>query len=181
MEIFNLQFKFKINDSVRHRGDNHKRDSDMGLLVLERHLIESLDAEDKVTYERSYVCRMIRWSGSGDLARFNERELISVADHDAQKIKEDVEHDSMRRSAKMVEREIMEYFGISKEDYLYEIVNGVPDDTKKFRMSGFSQDESGIKLFVTESIFTAANRKAEGQKLEAERREWTSKDQFVKV
>jgi hypothetical protein len=181
---FDAIFKFQINQPVRHKGDT-KNDysADMGLLVLERHLIESEDADNNRTYEKAYVCRMIRFSGSGDLARFQERELMSIADHTKEQLDRQQESNEMRNDCKMVEKEIMQIFDVTKEDYLYEIVNGTPDTSKKFRWSGFKIDDTGATLLVTESLFTASTRNPSGNELKVKResREWTAKNQFQKV
>lgn len=180
-EVFNQQFKFKMNERVRHKGDTHKYDADMGLLIIQRELVEQLNSDGESIFERYYVCRMIRWSGSGDLGRFKETEIMNVDDYNELKHKEDSERDDMRRQGRMIEKEIMEIFGVSKEDYLHEVVDGKPDTNKKFRITGFKTDDKGIAVYATESLFTAQSRTGEGKKVEPEKREWFSKSQFQKV
>lgn len=84
---FNTIFKYKINDEVMHRGDTKSYTADMGLLVLNRVLIESEDDESNKIYERFYHCRMIRFSGSGDIAKFSEKELMSIGEYEEKKRK----------------------------------------------------------------------------------------------
>lgn len=40
-QVFESNFKFEIGQTVHHKADTHKYDNDMGVLVLERVLIES--------------------------------------------------------------------------------------------------------------------------------------------
>jgi hypothetical protein len=180
-ELFEQQFKFRMNERVRHKGDTHKYDADMGLLIIQRELVEQLNSDGESCFERYYVCRMIRWSGSGDLGRFKETEIMNVEDYNNLKIQEDSDRDDMRRQGRMIEKEIFEIFGVNKEDYLYEVINGTPDTTKKFRVTGFKNDDKGVAIYATESLFTAQSRTGEGKKIEAEKREWFSKSQFQKV
>lgn len=176
--MFSETFKFSINEEVRHRGDTKAYTADMGLLVLQRVITQSEDDSENNTYERFYHCRMIRFSGSGDIARFSEKELMSIKEYEEKKMKDDFERDSMRQDAKRVEKEVMELFGVTKEDYLYlKDVSGQIDKSKKFRMTGFGIEEKTVKLFLTESLMTASKNDS----VKREHKEVKSKDEFEKV
>lgn len=171
-------FKFLINQEVRHRGDTKQYTADMGLLVLQRCIIESEDDNNNKTYERFYHCRMIRFSGSGDVARFSEKELISIKEYEEKKMKDDFEREQMRQDAKRVEKEVMELFGVTKDDYLYlKDENGNVDKSKRFRMSGFAIDEKGVRLHLRESLMTAAKN----DEVKRDSKDISSKDDFVKA
>jgi hypothetical protein len=185
--LFDGKFKFAIGEDVRHRGDTKGGYADMGLLVLERHLIEVVNDNNESAFERCYVCRMVRFSGSGDMARFKEKELMTIKEYEMLKEERDTDSNQRRTDARKVEQEVMELFGISKEDYLYEVVDGKPNTSMRFRMTGFSigkfadSEVEGIAIRVTESLFTAANRSGEGKEVKTEKRQWWSKSQFVKA
>jgi hypothetical protein len=173
--MFDQNFKFSSNETVRHRADTKSITADMGLLILQRVLVESLDDENNSVYERFYHCRMIKFSGSGEVARFSEKELMSLKEYEENKMKEDFERNQMRQDAKRVEEEVMELFDIEKEDYVYLIKEGQPDKSKKYRMSGFHVSNEGIKLSLRESLLTVNN-----QEVQRERVEVSSKDEFIK-
>ncbi len=173
--VFSENFKFEINEEVRHRGDTKSYTADMGLLILQRVLIESEDDSEKHTYERVYHCRMIRFSGSGDIARFSEKELMSIKEYEEKKIKDDFERNQMREDAKKVEKEVMELFDITKEDYVFLLKDGEADKTKKFRLSGFHISNEGIKLILRESLLTVKNEDVKRDSVEV-----LSKGEFIK-
>jgi len=176
--LFNDKFKFKINEEVRHRGDTKGYSADMGLLVLKRILLESQDTEENFIYERHYHCRMIRFSGSGDIATFIEKELMSIQEYTEKKVQDEFETNQHRNEAKRVEAEVLELFDVTKEEYLYlKDEAGNVDKSKKYRMTGFSIDETGVKMSLTESIITASNN----EKVKREQRYVSSKDEFEKV
>lgn len=176
--MFNETFKFSINDEVRHKGDTKGYTADMGLLVLKRVLIESQDDDGGFNYERFYHCRMIRFSGSGDMAQFSEKELMSIKEYTEKKVKDEFEMNQHRDESKRVEKEVMELFNITKEDYVHlKDESGNTDTTKKYRMTGFSIDQHGTKLSLTESLMTASKN----ENVKREQKYVSSKDEFVKV
>jgi hypothetical protein len=120
---------------------------------------------------------MIRFSGSGDIGRFSERELQSIEEYKDKKLKSELENIEMRNEARQVEKEIMELFEINKEDYVYLIKNGEVDRSKKFRMCGFKTIDGIIELLLTESLLTAGNN----DKVKRDSAWVSSKDQFVKI
>ncbi len=173
--IFEQNFKFAINEEVRHKGDTKSYTADMGLLVLQRVLTESEDDNNNQIYERFYHCRMIKFSGSGEIARFSEKELMTIKEYEEKKLKDDFERTQMREDAKRVEKEIMELFDITKEDYVFLIKNGKPDKSKKFRMSGFHISGEGIKILLRESLLTVNNEDVKRESVEV-----LSKGDFIK-
>lgn len=71
----------------------------------------------------------------------------------------------------------MELFDINKEDYVYlKDSNGNIDKSKKFRMSGFSISDKGIKLSLRESLLTVS-----GTDVKRDSAEVSSKEEFVKI
>jgi len=119
-EFFDGKFKFQINQSLRHKGDSKESYSaDMGLLVLERHIIESEDDDGNRLYERAYVCRTIQFSGSGQLMRFSEKELMTVEEHEIERENVKAQSQKMRNEVRQMQKEVYEAFGISEESVIY--------------------------------------------------------------
>lgn len=146
-ELFESQFKFNLNQELRHKGDNkHGMSSDMGLLVLRRSIEENADDDGNVNYTRYYVCRMIRFSGSGDLAQFKESELLSISDYNRKVSEEEEERNQMRNEMHWVKSEVMASFGVSMETEVYLKVDGQADKTRTYKVSGYRQDATGTFL-----------------------------------
>lgn len=139
-ELFDSQFKFKINDDVRHKGDS-KGDSfssDLGLLVLSRTLEEAADDDGNCHYLRIYVCRMIKFSGSGDLARFKESELMTMEEYNRKKIYDEQQREDMRNQMYASKKAIFASFGVQKGTEVYLKINEIVDKTKVYAVSGYS-------------------------------------------
>lgn len=150
-EIFAQQFKFNLNQEVRHKGDNkHGMHSDMGLLVLRRTLEEHSDDDGNTHFTRNYICRMIRFSGSGDLAQFKESELLSIEDYNKKVVKEQAEREEMQHHMYQIKKEIYKSFGVEKDTEVYLIKNGGVDISKTYRVSGYQQDQQGTVLHLRE-------------------------------
>jgi hypothetical protein len=115
-QIFDELFKYKNTESLRHRGDNkNSYSTDMGLLVLHRSIIEDVDDEGNQTFERVYHCRVVRFSGSGEIMSFKERELMSMAEYHEAQLNEEKSRNEMRQEMKRTEAEIFNAYGVNKE------------------------------------------------------------------
>lgn len=146
-QLFNSKFKFRLNQEVRHRGDSkHGFSNDMGLLILRRQLEEASDDDGNVHYTRNYVCRMIKFSGSGDMALFRENELMSIQEYNQKAVEDEVERDEMRREMHAVKDEIFKSFGVARGMEVYLKKGGEVDKTIVYKVSGFERDEKGTRL-----------------------------------
>jgi len=176
-EFFDGKFKFQINQSLRHKGDSKESYSaDMGLLVLERHIIESEDDDGNRLYERAYVCRTIQFSGSGQLMRFSEKELMTVEEHEIERENVKAQSQKMRNEVRQMQKEVYEAFGISEESVIYlndSEGNALTD--KKFRVSGFSNGDGEISISLREMLMSL-DKKPSGEYVKV-----TSKNQFQLV
>lgn len=152
-ELFNEQFKFKINQEVRHKGDNKNGGhSDMGLLVLKRLLEEECDDDGNSHFVRNYVCRMIRFSGSGDLARFKESELMTITDYNIRAIEDEREREEMRNQMYNTEKEVFDSFGVKRGTEVH-LANGNNVDKENiYKVSGFSTDKYETLLHLRKVI-----------------------------
>ncbi len=74
-ELFDDHFKFSVNQEVRHKGDKNKYSGihDMGLLVLVRNIHEETGDGDQRIFKKTYHCRTIKFSGSGEVVSFGRR------------------------------------------------------------------------------------------------------------
>lgn len=149
IDLFNKQFKFSINQELRHKGDSKGSfQSDMGLLVLERHLIEECDDDGNVQFTRNYVCRMIRFSGSGDIARFKESELMSIYDFNKKVVQEEQEREDMRNEAYAVKQEVFKSFGVNRGTEVYLKNGDVVDTASIYKVTGFSRSNDETLLIL---------------------------------
>jgi|JI10StandDraft_1071094.scaffolds.fasta_scaffold21316_13 hypothetical protein len=148
-DLFNTQFKFSLNEEVRHKGDNkHGMSSDMGLLILRRILEENSDDDNNVHFTRNYICRMIRFSGSGDLAQFKESELLTVKEYNERAVKDEQEREYMRNDIYNVTKEIFDSFGVKRSTEIY-LKNGeIIDKENVYKVTGFKQDGDGTMLIA---------------------------------
>lgn len=170
-ELFNELFTFDVNEEVRHKGDTKGGLADMGLLVLSRQLIETTDDDGNKLYEKIYVCRMVRFSGSGDINRFREKELMTIDEYNRKAAEEENERNWRREEVRQIEREIFDAFGIDRQSEIYLMKDGQPDKSAVYKPSGFSRSkDEGTKLIL---------RKVAGLEFGDEKAEITSKDEFV--
>lgn len=134
-QIFDELFKFKNNESVKHRGDKKSMhlSSDMGLLILQRHLIESVDDDGKKYFERQYLCRLVAFSGSGQIQLYKERELMSSSEFAAIEVKEQEERDEIHQKNKERTAEIFKAYGVQRGS----IVKLKSDAENEYKVSGF--------------------------------------------
>lgn len=160
-QLFNEQFKFNINQEVRHRGDSKKDflTNDLGLLILQRVLIETADDDGNVHYTRQYICRMIRFSGSGDIAQFKESELMSIQEFTEKSIKDEQEREDMRNTANELKDEIFCSFGVVRNTSvrLTELTKPDPSsqdqqpklkDSREYKVKGFVRSQEGTFLVL---------------------------------
>ncbi len=171
--LFDEMFKYKNNQELRHRGDSKSYSADMGLLVLHRLIHESVDDDGKKQYERSYVCRLVKFSGSGEVAQFREKELITIQEYERNSLEREADRNRMRNEVRQTQREIYDAFGVKEEDYFrLKDTNGNIIDDKKYRVTGFSMSEGTAKITIRESLTSL------DKKVEAETKEITSKEQL---
>ena len=138
-ELFETQFKFKLGEPVRHKGDNkHGMSADMGLLILSRQLEECADDDGNSHYNRIYFCRLIKFSGSGSIASFKESELITVEEYNKQAVQEEERRDDMRNQMYSTKKAIFASFGVQRGTEVYLKIDGIADKTKVYAVSGYS-------------------------------------------
>jgi hypothetical protein len=173
MEVFNRLFKFQVGQQLRHKGDTKDYSADMGLLVTARVLVEQKDDDNSVTFRREYHCRMIRFSGSGEIAAFREHELMTVEEYTQQKVQDEAERNRMRNEVKQTEKEIHEAFGVDFSTRVYlKDANGNVDKSSVFRYSGFSFTNGKPEMTLTE-VIASLDKPVDRNKVNV-----TSKDQF---
>ncbi len=150
IELFNKLFKFEINQEVRHRGDSKSGyAADMGLLVLERDLHEHKDDDGNTSFSRQYICRMIRFSGSGDLARFKESELMSIDEFNERAVEQEEFRNEARERMHRSKKAIYNSFGVKNGTSVYLVKDGQADSSNIYCVSGFKSDSEGIVLKLT--------------------------------
>lgn len=146
-QIFDSQFKYAINSELRHRGDFKSLNSDMGLFVISRMIEEQIADGGESTYSRFYICRMIRFSGSGELAKFSENELISVEEYEKKTMEQEMNRKQRHREMEDGINEIFEYFKVSRNDKVYLNKGGMADRSTLYKVSGCqSTQELGLSL-----------------------------------
>lgn len=185
-KLFADSFKFAINQDVRHKGDNkHGHSNDLGLLVLKRQIEETEDDNGNVYYKRQYVCRMIRFSGSGDLALFKEAELMSVSEYNERVIKEEEEREEMRNNAHFTNKAIFGFFGVHRDTHVYlKSPDGTVDKTEEYRVTGFSSTKEGdMSESIGKYVLILRCDRPRGETLMSSGKEArvSSKDEFVRV
>ena len=140
IELFNEQFRFEINQEVRHRADFKANfSSDLGLLVIQRVLEEQSDDDGNVNFSRMYTCRLIRFSGSGDLARFKESELMTIEEYNRKAVLEEQEREDMRNEMYETKKEIFASFGVKRGTEVYLKDGDNIDKTFVYKVTGFAQ------------------------------------------
>jgi len=172
-ELFDEQFKYQINQDLRHRGDKKGYAADMGLLVLHRLMYESTDDDGNKLYERAYICRLVKFSGSGETAQFREKELITTEEYERQSLQQEIDRNAMRNDARATQKEVYAAFGVSDGDFLrLKDSEGKIIEDKKYRVTGFSMIGDVVKLGVTECLISL------DKKVERDTKELTSVEQF---
>lgn len=154
-QIFDEQFKYKQNQELRHKADNKGErfsSSDLGLLVVARYLKEELDADGKPTYERLYLCRMVKFSGSGDQAFFNERELLDMHEYNKFIIHQERERQQMRDDVGQTTKEVFEAFGVQRNTEVHLIINKVVDKSVTYKVTGFKGEGGKYELSLRAKI-----------------------------
>jgi hypothetical protein len=146
-QLFEQQFKFKLNESVKHRGDKTEGfSSDMGLLVLNRALVEEADDYGNINYSKQYACRMIRFSGSGQISFFNEKELYALDEYTEQSVKDKIRRDEIHHEMNESKNEVYKSFGVKMGTKVYLTKDGAADKSKVYVVAGFRQDKNGTIL-----------------------------------
>lgn len=153
-ELFDSQFKFMINQEVRHKGDTKNgHSSDMGLLVLSRFLAEDVDDDGNTHFHKHYQCRMIRFSGSGDTQNFIEKELLSMKEYNEKMIDQEDERNWMRQQMKDTGESIFALFGVKRYTEVYLKKDGVVDKTATYKVTGWSSGGNDVpKIKVTREL-----------------------------
>ncbi len=148
-QLFNQQFKFALNLEVRHKGDNkHGMSSDMGLLVLRRVLDENSDDDGNVHFTRNYICRMIRFSGSGDLAQFKESELMTIEEYNKRAVEEEQQREDMRNDMHTTKQEVFNSFGVQRGTEVYLKKGDVLDKGNIYKVTGFFRSKEETVLLL---------------------------------
>jgi len=147
-KLFNELFKFETNQEVRHRGDTKGGIADMGLLILNRQISESIDDDGNKIYERLYICRMVRYSGSGEVNKFYERELMTTEEYNRLSANQEAERNQMRTEIRQIQEEVYKAFGVDQFSEMHLIKNGKIDKDSIYKPSGFSLGEKGTKLKI---------------------------------
>lgn len=145
-ELFNAQFKFAVNQEVRHKADkkNSFGNSDMGMLIMERILRESVDDNGSTFYTRHYVCRCIKFGDSGDLIWFKESELLDMDTYRAKAAEEEEKREEASAAIRRLKSRVFESFGV-KRDTKIVLVND-PDQTNIYEVSGWHSSGEGTVL-----------------------------------
>jgi hypothetical protein len=152
-KIFDTQFQFPINQEVRHRGDNKSgMSSDMGLFILRRTLEENSDDYGNIHYTKNYICRMIRFSGSGDLAQFKESELMSIEDFNKRAVQEEQQREDMRNDMYTETQNIFKSFGVRRSTEVYLKNGDSVDKSNIYKVSGFSTNKECTLLHLRRAL-----------------------------
>jgi hypothetical protein len=149
IELFNEQFKFKLTESVRHKGDSKNHMSaDMGLLITSRRLEEQADDDGNVNFTRIYICRMIRFGGSGDMAAFKESELMTIDEYNKLSVEEEQRREEMRNQMYATTKEIFDSFGVKRGSSVYLKNGDIIDKSLIFKVTGYSQNSKETLLHL---------------------------------
>jgi hypothetical protein len=138
-ELFEKSFKFKINDVLRHKADKNEHSVDAGLLVLSRTISEEKDD----VFELYYECRIINYSGAGQIFRFHERELLTVEEYTLLKLNERTTLDNMHKRMKEGFKDIYDYFGVEEKGSVT-----LKDKEGQYKIIGCGSDHSQRKVFL---------------------------------
>lgn len=150
IEIFDRQFKFQVGQTLRHKGDKKEYGmNDMGVLVLARIMSQEING-NSLTFHRTYHCRMIAMSGSGQIVNFKEHELQTIEEWQKNSVTQEVERNMMRNDVQRLEDDILRQFDLSKHDRFYlKDSTGNPDKEKEYRMNGFKANQESGKYEIS--------------------------------
>jgi len=146
-EFFDSQFRYKIEQEVRHKADTKSEFSaDMGLLVLHRYIVEEKERDGSSSFKYRYLCRMIKFSGSGGTGEFTEGELMSVDEYEQARIERQERHHNMRERMKELQKEIYDSFEVEKGAmyYLREEGRREFNKTKKYKLVGWTKEKNSV-------------------------------------
>lgn len=150
MGIFDRQFKFQCGQTLRHKADKKEYGmNDMGVLVLARNLQQEI-LNNSLIFERTYYCRMIAMSGSGQVVSFKEYELQTIEEWQKSSVSAEVERNLLRSDVNQMEDDILKQFDISKRDRFYlKDSSGNVDKEKEYRMNGFRSNKDTGKYEIS--------------------------------
>lgn len=141
-ELFDSQFKFQVNQSVKHRGDTkEKHVSDLGLLILNRVIIEELDDDGESRFNRMYQCRVLRFSGSGDVISFKESELMSEEEYVRMGVELDIQRQGIREEMNATRDRVFKHFGVARKS-----VVKLKGDDNTWQVCGFHAEGGKYSL-----------------------------------
>lgn len=150
MEIFDKQFKFQCGQTLRHKGDKKEYGmNDMGVLVLARTFTQEI-IDNSLIFQRTYHCRMIAMSGSGQIINFKEYELQTVEEWQKSAVSSEVERNLLRSDVNQLEDDILKQFDLSKRERFYlKDASGNVDKEKEYRMNGFRANKETGKYEIS--------------------------------
>ncbi len=122
--------------------------SDMGLLVLQRFLIENADDDGNSHFTRNYNCRMIKFSGSGDVANFKESELMTMHDYNQRSVELQQEREEMRNNMYTITKEIFDSFGVKRNTQVYLKNGDVVDKANIYKVTGYARNSQETILLL---------------------------------
>lgn len=160
--LFDQFFKHRIEDSVYHKSDTRSElGADLGLLIVAREMKqiktdtmcqETGNLISSFSYDKIYICRMIRYGGSGEIGAFRELELMSQEDYDIMVAIRTDEKNKAREEVRRRSNEIFAHFGVRRGEFVYlrkglkpeaEVQNNV-----KYVVVGFQVEADVYKLKV---------------------------------
>lgn len=142
---FTSAFKYDLNQELRHRGDGGKHSADMGVWVHSRCIVQEM-ADTEVVFKRLYQCRLIKFSGSGEMATFNENELMTVTEWNEKHMEEENEREAMRQEMNQITKMIFKEFNVER----FEEIRIAGEGDKIFKVSGFKGEKGKYQLIVRE-------------------------------
>jgi hypothetical protein len=146
-DVFQSVFRFGIDAQVRHKADTkdkHGISADMGMLVIKRFIVEAMTGDGDITYEKMYQCRLIKYSGSGDVVTFNEHELMSIQEWMEESVKQENEFKEIREIQRDVEKLVYGKFNVQKGEE-FKLKNKPPEC--RFKASGFKGKGNVVKNY----------------------------------
>ncbi|MDB5240914.1 MAG: hypothetical protein JWP57_1539 [Spirosoma sp.] len=144
--VFDTLFKFSVGQELRHKGDSKDRIADMGLLVLKRVMFENQDDDGNRGFERAYHCRLVKYSGSGEIGQFSERELLTVDEYDQEVADREQKQTERREKMRVLQEDIYKAFGVTKHSR----ITLKSDPETQYRVSGWGTGKDGSRLHLTE-------------------------------
>ncbi len=154
-EELSKKFKFGLSEQVYHKADTKGGIADLGLLVKGRMLLEECDAEKHPVYHRKYICRMVKFSGSGEVAWFDEHELVSRDEHSLLQERLEEERREVRRMVQETQEDFYQSFGLSKNSKVYLVIDGKVDKTFIYKASGWRNKRGETPVLTLKPIAKA--------------------------